>query len=97
MIQAKRRVAAIYEESFQTWGSILKSLATKEFSKDSLMKIVVDYDKCTGSGECVVICPQKAFSLAKGKALLDRDKCDLDGICIPACPNQAISYSEDDE
>ena len=59
------------------------------------MKIVVDYNKCNGSGECVVICPQKAFSLVNGKALLDEEKCDLDGICIPACPNQAISYSEE--
>ena len=59
------------------------------------MKIVVDYDKCTGSGECVSVCPRGAFSLVNGKALLDREKCDLDGICIPACPNQAIGYSEE--
>lgn len=59
------------------------------------MKIVVDKDKCTGSGECVAVCPRSAFSLVAGKAVLDEEKCDLDGICIPACPNQAISYREE--
>ncbi|MEJ2068089.1 MAG: 4Fe-4S binding protein [Deltaproteobacteria bacterium] len=60
------------------------------------MKIVVDEAKCTGSGECIVMCPQKALSLEEGKAVLDEDKCDLDGICIPACPNHAITFSEEE-
>ena len=64
--------------------------------KDIIMKIVIDYDKCTGSGECLKICPRKAFSLVEGKAFLDEEKCDQDGLCIPACPNQAIGYLEKD-
>ena len=60
------------------------------------MKIVVDLDKCTGSGECAKVCPRKAFSVVNGKAVLDEDKCDLDGICIPACPNMAIRYVEEE-
>ena len=58
-------------------------------------KIVVDRYKCTGSGECVKICPMDALSLVNGKAVLDEEKCDLDGLCIPACPNSAISYEEE--
>ena len=52
--------------------------------------IIVDHTKCTGSGECIKVCPLKAISLAAGKAVIDLEKCDLDGICIPACPNSAI-------
>ena len=59
------------------------------------MKIVVNYNKCTGSGECVKICPQKAFSMVEGKPVLDYEKCDVDAICIPACPNHAITFSEE--
>jgi ferredoxin len=57
-------------------------------------RIVVDHAKCKGSGKCVAICPQKAFSIVGGKAVLDEEKCDLDGICIPVCPTGAIRYVE---
>lgn len=59
------------------------------------MKIVVDPDKCRVSGECVVICPEKAISIVDGVATIDEAKCDLDGLCIPVCPHAAISYNED--
>jgi ferredoxin len=59
------------------------------------MKILVDRDKCNGSGECVKICPRKAISLNDGIAMVDDSKCDFDGICIPACPHGAISFSEE--
>ncbi|PLX40120.1 MAG: ferredoxin [Deltaproteobacteria bacterium] len=59
------------------------------------MKIIVDPEKCTGSGECVRICPRKAITLEDGLAVVDHDICDLDGICIPACPNRAIDYRSD--
>lgn len=59
------------------------------------MKIVIDKQKCMGSGECIKACPEKAISLVEGKAVIDRSKCDADGICIPACVNSAISLQED--
>jgi len=59
------------------------------------MKLVVDPEKCRGSGECVSICPMDAISIIDGVATIDAAKCDLDGICIPACPHAAISYKED--
>jgi len=59
------------------------------------MKILVDRDRCRGSGECVKVCPQDAISLEDGFATVDESKCDFDGICIPACPQGAISFSEE--
>ena len=58
------------------------------------MKIIIDPDKCCGSGECVKVCPHGALSLEKGRAVVDHAKCDLDGLCIPACPYGAIHYLE---
>lgn len=58
------------------------------------MKLIVDPDKCTGTGACVRTCPMGAIALVDGKAVIDRDKCDMDGICIPACPNSAIDYAD---
>ena len=59
------------------------------------MKIVIDKQKCSGSGECIKACPEKAISLVEGKAVINNSKCDIDGICIPACVNSAISFEED--
>ena len=59
------------------------------------MKIVIDKQKCMGSGECSKACPENAISLVEGKAVIDNSKCDADGICIPACVNSAISLEED--
>lgn len=60
------------------------------------MKIVVDAEKCCGSGECIKVCPEKALSLVNKLAVLDESRCDFDGLCIPACPHGAISYVEED-
>ncbi|MCF6179305.1 MAG: 4Fe-4S binding protein [Geopsychrobacter sp.] len=58
------------------------------------MKIIIDVNKCCGSGECVKVCPEKALSLIEGVAVLDTARCDFDGLCIPACPYSAISHEE---
>jgi NAD-dependent dihydropyrimidine dehydrogenase PreA subunit len=58
------------------------------------MKIVIDLNKCCGSGECVKVCPHGALHLHNNKAVIDHAKCDLDGLCIPACPYGAISFTE---
>jgi NAD-dependent dihydropyrimidine dehydrogenase PreA subunit len=59
-----------------------------------LMKIVIDPNKCCGSGECVKVCPHGALRLDNNRAVIDHAKCDLDGLCIPACPYDAISFTE---
>ena len=38
------------------------------------MKIVIDEQKCMGSGECAKACPEKAISLVEGKAVIDNSK-----------------------
>lgn len=61
------------------------------------MKIIIDYNKCSASGECVRVCPEKAINFVNGKPTIDAAKCDLDGICIPACPNRAIKIEDVEE
>lgn len=58
------------------------------------MRIIIDSQKCTASGECVIVCPQNAISIVDGLAVVDDSLCDYDGICIPACPHGAISFEE---
>ena len=59
------------------------------------MKIIIDNEKCVGSGECIKACPHGAMRMIEGKAVVDHDRCDLDGLCIPACPHDAIHFSEE--
>jgi len=58
------------------------------------MKMLVDSEKCTASGECLLVCPQNAINLIDGIASIDQELCDFDGLCIPACPHGAISFEE---
>lgn len=41
-------------------------MVVKEFSGGSIV-IKVDYDKCTGSGECVTACPVNIYEVVDGK------------------------------
>lgn len=64
--------------------------------KGYFMKIIINENRCLGSGECVKACPHGAISLKDGLAVVDHSLCDLDGLCIPACPHDAVGYSEQD-
>lgn len=59
------------------------------------MKILINKEKCRGSGECIKVCPHKAMKLLDGKADVDYERCDLDGLCIPACPHDAIDIVDE--
>ena len=59
----------------------------------------VDPEKCTGSGECVRVCPQEeAITLQTftedgrtfQRALVTPANCNGCGVCVSACPNRAI-------
>ncbi|MDK2854968.1 MAG: hypothetical protein PWQ41_48 [Bacillota bacterium] len=50
--------------------------------------IVLDF--CRGCGTCVRTCPNRALSLAGGKAKVDPDRCLLCGYCNPVCPEFAL-------
>jgi heterodisulfide reductase subunit A len=59
----------------------------------------VDAERCTGSGECVKVCPyEDAISLETvtvnseqvQRAVVSPANCTGCGACVSACPNQAI-------
>ena len=53
----------------------------------------VDPKKCTGCGDCIVICPVNALRLKQGLAVLvDADSCCSTScrICELICPHNAI-------
>lgn len=68
-------------------------MVKKEF-EDGDIKITVDYDKCTGAGECVTVCPVDIFSLKDEKAVCDNvNECIECCACVSACPHEAIEHS----
>ena len=65
----------------------------KEF-KEGEYTITIDYDKCTGSGECVIACPVEIFEVTDGKAIAKNvGECIECCACTNACPNEAIEHS----
>ena len=50
----------------------------------------VDEKKCTGCGECVSACPQRAINIINGKAEINRSLCVECGTCSLVCPAGAI-------
>ncbi|RLF27969.1 MAG: ferredoxin [Thermoplasmata archaeon] len=65
----------------------------KEFASGNI-KITIDYDKCTGSGECVTACPVEIFEVRDGKAVANHvEECVECCACVNACPNNAIEHS----
>ena len=65
----------------------------KEFASGNI-KITIDYDKCTGSGECVTACPVEIFEVKDGKAVANHvEECVECCACVNACPNNAIEHS----
>ncbi|MDG6218914.1 MAG: 4Fe-4S binding protein [Candidatus Thermoplasmatota archaeon] len=68
-------------------------MVKKEFEEDDI-KIIVDYDKCNGAGECVAVCPVDIFSLDNGKAVcVDVGECIECCACVSSCPQEAIEHS----
>jgi len=55
---------------------------------------LVDWDKCTGCGNCIEVCPVQAISMQSEKAVIDTDKCAECGVCVDECPNDAICERE---
>jgi ferredoxin len=49
----------------------------------------VNYDKCTGCGSCVDVCPTEAIALQQGKAIIGMECIDC-GACPRVCPEGAI-------
>lgn len=49
-------------------------------------------DRCTGCGQCVIVCPVQAIKLVENKAQIDKDLCVECSICYrnAGCPGKAI-------
>ena len=55
---------------------------------------LVNWDKCTGCGECVSACPVQCFEMSDGKSLATRAAECIDcGTCLEVCPDDAILIS----
>lgn len=65
----------------------------KEYEEGDI-KIIIDYDKCIGAGECVTACPVEIFELEDGKAIIKNlSECIECCACVSGCPHEAIEHS----
>ena len=63
-------------------------------SEEVGVTITVDYDLCTGVGECVDNCPVEVYELIDEKAVATNiDECTECCTCVVSCPNEAIKHS----
>lgn len=51
-------------------------------------------ERCTGCGECIVVCPQDAIFMQNGCAIITNARCTECMSCQQVCPSNAIQESE---
>lgn len=62
--------------------------------QDDAVTIRVDYDLCSGHGECVESCPGEVYELQDDKAVpVAIDGCVECCTCVSVCPEEAIEHS----
>jgi len=49
-------------------------------------------NKCTGCGSCILVCPNEAIKVDKGKIIMEWDKCKNCLKCVEVCPGSAKDY-----
>ena len=55
---------------------------------------VVNYDKCTGCGDCVKACPIQCFEVSDGKCWAQKAAECIDcGNCPEICPEDALAVA----
>ena len=75
-------------------GIILLGFNAKKFESSGRIVIEVDYDLCSGVGECVINCPMDVYELVDDKAVaVNVDDCIECCACVEVCPNKAINHS----
>lgn len=55
-------------------------------------KMKVNTSSCIGCGKCTHVCPMRAISLSRQKAVISIDRCIICGCCSSSCPARAIHY-----
>lgn len=61
-------------------------------------RVIVDKRKCTGIGECELVCPVDVFDIINDLAVPTREpECIGCMSCVEVCPNQAIDVFFNDE
>ena len=57
-----------------------------------VVTLVLDRDKCTGCGLCLLVCPHEVLALDNGvAAVVRRDRCMECSACALNCPVQALT------
>jgi NAD-dependent dihydropyrimidine dehydrogenase PreA subunit len=52
----------------------------------------IDSARCTGCGDCLLVCPTRALALVGGTAVVAApDACDYSAACEAICPVDAIA------
>jgi len=64
-----------------------------------MVTIKVDWEKCTGCGTCVTVCPVGVYELKKESGTdkshpVNMDQCIVCRACEIQCPESAISVTE---
>lgn len=51
----------------------------------------LDFEKCTGCGMCIKVCPHEVFEISGKKSVIkEKDDCMECGACAKNCPEQAL-------
>ena len=61
-------------------------------------KPIIDLEKCTACGLCIIYCPEEAITKGKeNKAEIDYRFCKGCGICANECPAKVIIMKQEEE
>jgi NAD-dependent dihydropyrimidine dehydrogenase PreA subunit len=87
-------VGALYfVNEFEGWSPLVKFSVSGAYTH---AEIEVIFDKCTGCGTCVEVCPKGVYTVVSGTStVVDLDACCSCRSCFVQCPEDAIRHSAD--
>ena len=68
-----------------------------EFAQEetvTVLKPVLEQEKCTGCGKCAEACNYNALAVVKGKVLIFNELCHSCGVCSYVCPEGALTEAD---